>query len=110
MSKLVKKLASGLGLGLVTIGIVLNLYIVGKNDGIKIGRIKEREKTIMLLVDEKYDLRQNAKFAKSLSEQDSILNDIGIIDRTFNILDRRGYFDNISSEVTKSAFPNDYQH
>ena len=81
-------------------------YYIGSYKGFHEGKIRGKEETIELLDMERYDAHQNAKYAGSLERQNEILRNAETVKRTFELLDKNGYFERVSDDTYKSAFPN----
>ena len=62
-------------------------YAIGKHTGREEGSRNERQMTLENLEMRRYDVLQDAKFAKSLKEQDEILKESACIGYTLNFLE-----------------------
>ena len=83
--------------------LVAGSYLVGRHKGFNEGVIEGKQTLVSCLVNERYDICQEAKFARSLKEQDEILAYSAAIERTFELLNYRGHLDDISETLKKEA-------
>jgi len=92
-----------LGGALLACAIATGSYFIGHNEGFSEGERRGKEKVVMSLCYDRYDIQQNAKFAGSLENQNKILAYSGAIERVFQLLYDNGHFTDLSEYVREEA-------
>lgn len=87
-------------------GIAISgVYYLGKYNGFEEGEVKGKEDIVMSLALDRHDAQYDARFSMSSQEQDEIIEYSGSITNVFDLLRRRGHFEDLSHVVRNAAFP-----